>query len=424
MSQTWKIIVAVIITAIIVGGGVYLWQTQMVSIRNQLNQNQTRFIEVSRSDWNTVQLDGISFQAPTGYFYNIRETSFTSFEAFTEDIEKNLIRELIQANNKDFTSSQVEAELNQYKGHYSFELKKVNGFDVLIHRRDFLGMIGDVYDVYVYLGNGKILYFSDELDHARLDRVLVSIKKENKTIEPEFRSLLYEKSGYGLPFGAAEIEGYYTTVERPTSLDESTPKMTCSAFVVTNGPSLLIKALTTDRFVGTPPTAVIGSKDLYLGNIKTSTKEKPIKIIVTLNPVFEGSLIECMPWPFSSIIEIENTSNNNTVILYQDNDYHIKFTTTKDCKDFYSVKTVTDKLKEAVRNYGVFVPGSKSWSKDFPWYYYSLYTQKTYDQFSPEELPGKPKIELRLDSGELLTSWSPQDGPTDVPNCGVKVEKF
>jgi hypothetical protein len=122
--------------------------------------------------------------------------------------------------------------------------------------------------------------------------------------KPEFGSLLYEKQYYDLPFGAAEVEGYYTTVEQATSLDGSTPDLTCSAFVVTDGPSLLLNSLKGDRF-GTPPTAVIGSKDSNWGKINASTSESPIKILVTLNPVFEGELIGCMSWPFSSITEIE-----------------------------------------------------------------------------------------------------------------------
>ena len=131
----------------------------------------------------------------------------------------------------------------------------------------------------------------------------LTVEKEQPA-EPEFVDLLYEKSEYRLPFGAAEIEGYYTTVERETSLDDSTPDVTCSAFVVTDGPSLLLEALKGDMF-GTPPTVVIGSGDSYFGNINTNTKENPTRILVTLNPTFEGEIIGCMSWPFSSFVEIE-----------------------------------------------------------------------------------------------------------------------
>lgn len=123
--------------------------------------------------------------------------------------------------------------------------------------------------------------------------------------ESEFTDLLYDNPGYRLPFaGAAIIEGYYATVERPTSLDGSTPDITCSGFVVTDGPARLLEALKTDKAMyGTPPTVVLGSKDSHWGNINASTKENPIKILVTLNSMFEGEVIGCMSWPFSSFVE-------------------------------------------------------------------------------------------------------------------------
>ena len=115
--------------------------------------------------------------------------------------------------------------------------------------------------------------------------------------------------------------------------------------------------------------------------------------------------------------------DNGAAVLYQDSDYNIRFITSKSCAAFYSVKVVAGNMNE-LKNYGVFVPGSTSWPKDSPWYYYSLYTQSTYNKFNPDELPGKPEIKLRLRSGELLTWWSPQDGPSDAPNCGVEVEQL
>ena len=57
-------------------------------------------------------------------------------------------------------------------------------------------------------------------------------ENSTKPTEEKFRSLLYERGNYNLPFGAAEVEGYYTTVERPTELgDDPVPTVNCSAFV-------------------------------------------------------------------------------------------------------------------------------------------------------------------------------------------------
>lgn len=158
---------------------------------------------------------------------------------------------------------------------------------------------------------GGGMYYWQTLDSTEvtpIDEETTEPEVEEEEVEPEFGSLLYEKENYSLPFGSAEVEGYYTTVEKATSLDNSTPTVTCSAFVVTDGPSLLLDALTAERF-GTPPTVVIGSEDSVWRDINTSTKENPVKIFVTMNPTFEGALIGCMPWPFTSIIELTITGD-------------------------------------------------------------------------------------------------------------------
>lgn len=141
-----------------------------------------------------------------------------------------------------------------------------------------------------------------EQEEAAIDETNPQEETED---EPQFGDLLHEKTGHKLPFGAAEIEGYFTTVKRGTSLDGSTPTVTCSAFVVTDGPDLLMEALEGDVY-GTPPIAVIGSEDSSFGEtIESSTEENPVKVLVTLNSTFEGEHIGCMRWPFSSIIEVE-----------------------------------------------------------------------------------------------------------------------
>lgn len=57
MNQTWKIITAVIITAIIVGGGFYLWQQNKEVETSQITQETEKTFEGS----------GFSFTYPTKY---------------------------------------------------------------------------------------------------------------------------------------------------------------------------------------------------------------------------------------------------------------------------------------------------------------------------------------------------------------------
>lgn len=58
MSQTWKIVIAVVITAVIVGGGMYIWQQK--EMNNQVNKTQNA---LQQSDVTTPE--GISFTFPT-----------------------------------------------------------------------------------------------------------------------------------------------------------------------------------------------------------------------------------------------------------------------------------------------------------------------------------------------------------------------
>ena len=134
--------------------------------------------ETTQNETDSIELDGISFQAPSDYQYTLEETPFTSFDAYAKNAENNLIKELIQANEQNgLTEAEVNAELEEFEGHYSFERKEANGFDVLVHRRDFFGMIGDIYEVHIYLENGKVLILADELNHERLDGILATIRK-------------------------------------------------------------------------------------------------------------------------------------------------------------------------------------------------------------------------------------------------------
>ena len=122
--------------------------------------------------------------------------------------------------------------------------------------------------------------------------------------EPEFASLLVKKPYYTIPFGAAEVEAYYTQVENATSLDGSSPSVTCSALVVVDGPEALMKSLDEARF-GNPPTVIIGSDISNWTGINNSTKNNPAKLLVTLGTMFEGEAVGCMSVVFDTFTAIE-----------------------------------------------------------------------------------------------------------------------
>lgn len=185
---------------------------------------------------------------------------------------------------------------------------------------------------------GTVVYYWQTPKFSDSPTPTIIEDKNNQAATPdEPQNLLYKKPGYQLPFGSAIVEGYYTTVERPTSLDNSTPSATCSAFVVTDGPALLLSALTGEMY-GIPPTVVLGSKDSSWGVINASTKEKPIQILVTLNPVFEGELIGCMSWPFSSFTEIESGEQQSNLKNYSSAKYSFKYPSNYVLEENFGVK--------------------------------------------------------------------------------------
>lgn len=124
------------------------------------------------------------------------------------------------------------------------------------------------------------------------------------TEEQKLASLLVKQPNYSLPFGAAEIEAYYTTVEAETTLNGSGPTVTCSALVVVDGPKMLMDALTDTKF-GAPPTIIIGSENSSWTGVNESTKENPVKLLVTLGSSFEGESIGCMSVVFDTFTQIK-----------------------------------------------------------------------------------------------------------------------
>jgi hypothetical protein len=158
-----------------------------------------------------IVVDGVIFQIPWdfGVSYDIKDTLvsiwgikrdgmnlfglivyeektiFTSYEDYLQDLKNNFIKKLIKENNKDFSESDINNELKKLEGHFFIESKEINGIKVVIHKRDFYGMIGKIYDMYVFIWNGKVLHFSSETDYQEiLDQIYSSIKFQNSINKP------------------------------------------------------------------------------------------------------------------------------------------------------------------------------------------------------------------------------------------------
>lgn len=101
-------------------------------------------------------------------------TPFSSFEDFARYMEAHFITEIIESSFSPSSEEELQSLLQKYDGHYSFEYREINGLQVLLHKRDFGAMIGNVYTMYLY-ANGKILEFHSESDHDLLEQIYSSL---------------------------------------------------------------------------------------------------------------------------------------------------------------------------------------------------------------------------------------------------------
>jgi len=125
----------------------------------------------------------------------IVDTEFSTFDDYAADLNDNFIRRFVKDN---YTSSYisvlldleaglidaretyqrieeldqtVDEQVNNFNSHYSFQKEVINGAQVVFHKRDFYGWIGNIYNMNVWLGNGQILTFASEEDNAVLDKI-------------------------------------------------------------------------------------------------------------------------------------------------------------------------------------------------------------------------------------------------------------
>lgn len=109
------------------------------------------------------------------------DNPFDTFDEYAEHEKSTMIPDLIRAN---YGSSLAEKELEEkvkeelalYSGEYEFWEETIDGAPALFHRRNFYGMIGNVYEMHIDSGDGKIRILSSELDNDILDTLYHSYK--------------------------------------------------------------------------------------------------------------------------------------------------------------------------------------------------------------------------------------------------------
>lgn len=60
---------------------------------------------------------------------------------------------------------------------FTYRQETYNNLPVMIHNRDFGGMLGEVNELYVWIGNGKVVQFYAEPNHPALDIIYTSVRR-------------------------------------------------------------------------------------------------------------------------------------------------------------------------------------------------------------------------------------------------------
>ncbi len=118
----------------------------------------------------------ISIDLPASINRTIITTAFNKFEDYVNDRKMNMIPELIKSNNpKSISEKEIQTELANFKNRYSFEEKIINWVNVLIHKRDFYGLIDSSYELHIDIGNNQVLILNEEFYPIKLDNALKTL---------------------------------------------------------------------------------------------------------------------------------------------------------------------------------------------------------------------------------------------------------
>jgi hypothetical protein len=109
----------------------------------------------------------------------LKTTTPFPFRFLTEDKVGTEVsfNEYEQATRLD-TEAFLRGEKHGVASMYTYKLMTINDIPVLLYKRNYHGLIGDIYDAYVPLKDGRFLEFSSEVDNNILEKIYLSLKKD------------------------------------------------------------------------------------------------------------------------------------------------------------------------------------------------------------------------------------------------------
>ena len=166
------------------------------------------------------------------------------------------------------------------------------------------------------------LYFatsdnSESAEQALTSFIEAGLVEEVEVVEDEFNQIIASYGEYpylGVYSGVAEVEGYFTTVERPTDFSGES-FTTCAAFQVTDGSEEVLDYLENGPVASLPEGIILlgdEGEEFYSPwyhrvNIADSTEEEQVHVVFRFGSVFEGGVVGCFE-PRAELIGVLDSS--------------------------------------------------------------------------------------------------------------------
>jgi hypothetical protein len=164
---------------------------QVEIVKNESAEQFELFVNpgiLRKWEWQTYNTNGITIELPVAIddfknkYFDINEliieTTSADFQDYAAEQEKQLLKEWPEIKTKKVKTCELTSE-----SCYSYEIIEQNGVEILVHKRNFGAMIGNIYQIHLNLQNQKVLFFegNEAFSSEIMDRVLKSISKVPKS---------------------------------------------------------------------------------------------------------------------------------------------------------------------------------------------------------------------------------------------------
>ncbi len=183
--------VVIIALGILLLGGGYFYLSKKPAYAPAENSNANQKVADETANWKTYRNEKYGFEIKYPEYYSAEENpdgvaivgffkkdgyyEASGIKAYYQDVKFKSLAEY-ENNLRSLYFNLGGNNVIGEKFYSTFVVKKLGEAMVILHRRNFEGMIGNVYEMYVWLGDGKILIFYSEDDNDILNKIYNSFR--------------------------------------------------------------------------------------------------------------------------------------------------------------------------------------------------------------------------------------------------------